>query len=106
MDPALLAAAPTASDPNPFFRALLRKPYLQQVVISPHLYPPSVAGGTGADIWKQYSPETLWKRFSKCAPLPPHLGVFHNLQIYRRVYRTATASMIYMHRRDAHCIAI
>jgi len=31
------------SDPRPFFNELLRKPYLKQVVISPHLYGPSIS---------------------------------------------------------------
>lgn len=35
------------SDPNPFFQTLLGKPYLDNVVISPHYYPPSVSGGKG-----------------------------------------------------------
>lgn len=30
------------SDPNPFFQTLLTKPYLNQVGVSPHVYPPSV----------------------------------------------------------------
>lgn len=34
------------SDPNPFFQALLHKPYVNQVVISPHVYPPSVTNAT------------------------------------------------------------
>lgn len=34
------------SDPNPFFQTLLGKPYLANVVISPHYYPPSVSGST------------------------------------------------------------
>ena len=31
------------SDPNPFFTALLGRPYLNNVVIAPHYYPPSVS---------------------------------------------------------------
>ena len=31
------------SDPNPFFTALLQKPYLSQVIIGPHVYPPSIS---------------------------------------------------------------
>ena len=37
------------SDPNPFFQTLLGKPYLNNVVISPHYYPPSVSGSKGQD---------------------------------------------------------
>ena len=39
-------AANGLSDPNPFFTALLAKPYLNNVVISPHYYPPSVSAQT------------------------------------------------------------
>lgn len=31
------------SDPNNFFQTLLTRPYLQQVGISPHIYPPMVS---------------------------------------------------------------
>lgn len=34
------------SDPNSFFRTLLTKPYLNNVGISPHVYPPSVTYAT------------------------------------------------------------
>ena len=34
------------SDPNPFFQTLLTKPYLNNVGISPHIYPPSVTYAT------------------------------------------------------------
>ena len=37
------------SDPNPFFQTLLGKPYLDNVVISPHYYPPSVSGSKAQD---------------------------------------------------------
>lgn len=47
------------SDPNPFFQALLTKPYLNQVIISPHVYPPSVTH-TSID----YSGTGLWNRLS------------------------------------------
>lgn len=39
-DPALLGGL---SDPNPFFQALLTRPYLEQVVMAPHVYPPSIS---------------------------------------------------------------
>jgi hypothetical protein len=31
------------TDANPFFQALMERPYLERVVISPHLYGPSVS---------------------------------------------------------------
>ncbi len=31
------------SDPNWFFQTLLHKPYLNNVIISPHFYPPTVS---------------------------------------------------------------
>jgi aryl-phospho-beta-D-glucosidase BglC (GH1 family) len=31
------------SDPNPFFKALLTRPYLNNVVVAPHVYPPSIS---------------------------------------------------------------
>mmetsp|Transcript_3804 Transcript_3804/g.10936 ORF Transcript_3804/g.10936 Transcript_3804/m.10936 type:complete len:758 (-) Transcript_3804:1267-3540(-) len=31
-----------ASDPNPFFRKLMTKPYRKNVIIAPHIYPPSI----------------------------------------------------------------
>ena len=49
-------AATGMSDPNPFFLQLLAKPYLYNVVISPHYYPPSIshstADYTGAALYK------------------------------------------------------
>lgn len=47
------------SDPNPFFQALMQKPYLNQVVISPHVYPPSVTGASN-----NYYGTGLWNRLS------------------------------------------
>lgn len=44
------------SDPNPFFLQLITKPYVYNVVISPHYYPPSIshasADYTGAALYK------------------------------------------------------
>ncbi len=34
------------TDPNPFFNTVLTRPYANQVVISPHYYPPSISGQT------------------------------------------------------------
>ena len=42
-----IIAANNLSDPNPFFQTLLTKPYLSNVVISPHYYPPSISFSTG-----------------------------------------------------------
>lgn len=47
------------SDPTPFFEALLEKPYVDQVVISPHVYPPSVTHAA-----ENYTGEGLYKRLS------------------------------------------
>ena len=44
-DPAIIAAR-GLSDPNPFFIELLQKPYLSQVIIGPHVYPPSISQAT------------------------------------------------------------
>jgi aryl-phospho-beta-D-glucosidase BglC (GH1 family) len=41
-----LIAERKLSDPNPFFEALMRKPYRASVVISPHVYGPSVTSAT------------------------------------------------------------
>ncbi len=41
-DPNIIAAN-GLSDPNPFFQTLLTKDYLNNVVISPHYYPPSIS---------------------------------------------------------------
>jgi hypothetical protein len=41
-DSSLIRAA-GLSDPNHFFQQLLKKPYLANVVIAPHYYPPSVS---------------------------------------------------------------
>lgn len=47
------------SDPNPFFTQLATKPYINQVVLSPHIYPPSVTNaGTdyiGAGLYNRLS---------------------------------------------------
>lgn len=43
------------SDPNDFFQDVLRKPYVNSVVFSPHLYPPSITMATflGTTLWEQ-----------------------------------------------------
>jgi hypothetical protein len=46
------------SDPNAFFSALVAKPYKNRVVLSPHLYGPSLSNNTyniGVPQWKTYS---------------------------------------------------
>ena len=43
-----IIAANSISDPNPFFTTLSSKPYLNNVVISPHYYPPSISKATSA----------------------------------------------------------
>lgn len=46
------------ADPNPFFTALADKPYKNKVVLSPHLYGPSLSNNTyhvGAPQWKNYA---------------------------------------------------
>jgi hypothetical protein len=57
-DPSVISSK-GLSDPNPFFTTLLGKPYLKQVVISPHVYPPSVTGGGSTS-----SGPALWDRLS------------------------------------------
>ena len=44
-DPKLIAQS-GMSDPRPFFVSLLSRPYLNNVVISPHYYPPSISHAT------------------------------------------------------------
>ncbi len=57
-DPTLVAQNGLSSA-KPFFDTLLSKPYLNQVVISPHVYPPSVTGAsqnfTGAGLYNRLS---------------------------------------------------
>lgn len=47
------------SNPSSFFNTLLTKPYLNQVVISPHVYPPSVTGAS-----QNYSGSGLYNRLT------------------------------------------
>lgn len=55
-DKALLAEK-GLSDPNAFFTALLAKPYRTSVVLSPHLYGPSLSGtkDLGPAQWDKYA---------------------------------------------------
>ena len=41
------------SDPNWFFQTLLEKPYLNNVIISPHYYPPTVSKSKSQCAWSQ-----------------------------------------------------
>ena len=45
------------SDANGFFQQVITKPYIDRVIITPHLYPPSIAGGslTGRDLFYKFS---------------------------------------------------
>ena len=70
-DPAVLAAAPGASDPNPFFQSLMGKPYLNQVVIAPHVYPPSITNNlklpaSGPELYMRLS---RWGQWSMWWPM-------------------------------------
>ncbi|KAK9822481.1 hypothetical protein WJX81_000281 [Elliptochloris bilobata] len=47
------------SDPNGFFTTLLTKPYLGNVVISPHYYPPSISQNSASFVWP-----ALWARMT------------------------------------------
>ncbi|KAG1661491.1 hypothetical protein FOA52_010206 [Chlamydomonas sp. UWO 241] len=51
--------AGSGQDPNPFFKSLMAKPYLNQVTLSPHVYGPAV---TFAD--SMYSGASLFNRLS------------------------------------------
>ncbi|BDA48966.1 probable major extracellular endoglucanase at N-terminal half [Coccomyxa sp. Obi] len=57
-DPTIISAR-GLSDPNPFFTALLQKPYLSQVIIGPHVYPPSISMAQD-----ETQGTALWARFS------------------------------------------
>ncbi|KAL3142124.1 hypothetical protein ABBQ32_004742 [Trebouxia sp. C0010 RCD-2024] len=48
------------SDPNPFFTSLMGRPYLSQVVVAPHIYPPSISKATD-----KYQGSGLYDRLSK-----------------------------------------
>lgn len=65
-DPELLKQSShnhTPSDPSSFFKALLAKPWLGQVVIAPHLFPHARMPSLNT------SREALFERFSRCVPL-------------------------------------
>jgi hypothetical protein len=48
------------ADPNPFFRELVRKPYVNKVVLGPHCYPPTI---TGAPAPTGFRPRLFWPGF-------------------------------------------
>jgi hypothetical protein len=52
-----LLAEHKLSDPNAFFSALVAKPYASRVVLSPHLYGPSLSGtkDIGPAQWQKYA---------------------------------------------------
>jgi len=56
-DPTLIRAY-SLSDPNPFFRALLGKPYLDRVIVSPHVYGPTISAA------KKYDEAYVWNRMT------------------------------------------
>lgn len=59
-DPALIRSA-GLSDANPFFAALLRRPYASRTVLAPHMYPPAAtaarlngtATGSGPELFSK-----------------------------------------------------
>lgn len=58
------------SDPNSFFQTLLTKPYLNNVGISPHVYPPSVTFATSV----RTVPCAEGRRSRECAPKGVEIG--------------------------------
>ena len=54
------------SDPRPFFDALLKKPYVNRVILAPHVYPPSVTNNgnaaTGTALYDRLVRYTLYAR--------------------------------------------
>ena len=63
----------SGNDPNPFFKALFSKPYLNQVVISPHIYGPSVSLATD-----NFSGPGLWNHLSASFGYLTKTGYTHN----------------------------
>lgn len=52
------------SDPNPFFKELLQRPYLDNIILSPHVYPPSVYDTLnnmteGANVWPPFDVQQI-----------------------------------------------
>lgn len=52
------------TDANPFFKALLQRPYLERMVISPHIYGPSVSSRKD---WYKVGGWSWW-RVVPCGP--------------------------------------
>lgn len=71
-DPALISRF-GLSDPNPFFRDLLRKPYRSRTVISPHVYGPTVTRATS-----HYEGTQLWDRLDRSYGYLSRRGYCHN----------------------------
>lgn len=63
----------SASDPIPFFQALMSKPYLNQVALSPHVYGPSVTRANSG-----YNGTGLWTRLSKSFGVLTKTGFTYN----------------------------
>ena len=80
-----------ASDPNPFFRTLLGKSYVNKVIIAPHVYPPSITGLsnnyllTAPGYFKRLSNSFGYLNKKACAApaLPPVQGSCRWLQLPR-----------------------
>ena len=53
-DPQLISST-GISNPNAFFTQLLTRPYVNQVIIAPHIYPASITGSTGQSGQALYS---------------------------------------------------
>lgn len=55
------------SDPNSFFQTILTKPYLNQVGVAPHVYPPSVTYASTVCLCR-CQPSHIWSDSKLCLP--------------------------------------